>query len=304
MIAYIFVFLLAVNCYFVPAAHWGQTLAGFVQFGHFEPDVDWLLLAALATTAGSGGIGNLAITNWIRDKGMGMGSTVGAIPSAFGSKQIQLSHTGNVFPVTAENLRRWRVWWKYVAADQVWLWGLGCFLGMFLNVNLATSITPPGTDVAGIAAGAYQAQFMHDHLWQGLWILGLLNGFWILFSTHLGNTDVLVRVVTDMLWVSSSRVRRWRGGSISTIYYGLLLAFTLWGLFAVRWGTAMTLFKVLAAVAGIVLALAALQVLRVNTRLLPRELRPSWWRKGALVLCAAFYAVVCVLAGWGEYLKL
>ena len=39
---------------------------------------------------------------------------------------------------------------------------------------------------------------MAEHLWRGLWVLALLNGFWILFSTHLGNTDLLVRTVTDL----------------------------------------------------------------------------------------------------------
>ena len=208
MIAYIFTFLITVNIAFVPLDHSLQTAGGFFQFGHLAPDVNLLLLATLATTAGSGGIGNLAITNWIRDKGMGMGSTVGAISSAVGSRHVQLSHVGKVFPVTPENLRRWRLWWKYVTADQVWLWGLGCFVGMFLNVNLATAIIPAGTDLDKVGAGAFQAQYMRDHLWSGLWFLGLLNGFWILLSTHLGNTDVLVRVVTDTLWTASRRVRR------------------------------------------------------------------------------------------------
>ncbi|MEO8498088.1 MAG: Nramp family divalent metal transporter, partial [Planctomycetota bacterium] len=163
MIAYIFVFLLYVNIRYVPASHWVETFSGFFQFGRFpagffEADVvgagsKWMLVAALAATAGSGGIGNLAITNWIRDKGFGMGGKVGAIPSAFGSRQIQLSHVGKVFPVNATNLARWRTWWKYIAVDQVWLWGLGCFVGMFLNVNLATTIIPATADMTGPAAG-------------------------------------------------------------------------------------------------------------------------------------------------------
>ncbi len=41
---------------------------------------------------------------------------------------------------------------KYVHADQIWVWGLFCFLGMFLNVNLATAIIPHGTDLQGLAA--------------------------------------------------------------------------------------------------------------------------------------------------------
>lgn len=108
-----------------------------------------------------------------------MGAHTGAIPSAIGSRQVQLSHTGKVFPLSAENLRRWSLWWRYVRIDRVWLWGLGCFVGMFLNVNPATAIMPAGEDITGPAAGAFQARYMAEHLWHGFWLLALLNGFWI-----------------------------------------------------------------------------------------------------------------------------
>ena len=211
MLAYIFIFLVTVNIFFVPLAHWGRTILGFFSFGHIPQGVDIFLLGALAATAGSGGIGNMTITNWARDKGFGMGARVGAIPSAIGSQEIKLSHTGKVFPINSENLRRWRIWWKYVQADQIWLWGLGCFIGMFLNVNLATAIIPRGADISQVGAGAFQAQYMAQHLWTGFWVLALLNGFWILFSTQLGNTDLLIRTITDIVWVGSSKVRAWRG---------------------------------------------------------------------------------------------
>ena len=89
-----------------------------------------------------------------------MGSKVGAIPSAVGGVEIKLSHVGTVFPATDANLARWREWLRYVHADQIWVWGLFCFLGMFLNVNLATAIIPHGTDLQGLAAGAYQAEYL------------------------------------------------------------------------------------------------------------------------------------------------
>ena len=109
-------------------------------------------------------------------------------------------------PATPENLVRWREWMKYVHADQLWVWGLFCFLGMFLNVNLATAIIPHGTDLQGLAAGAYQAEYL-SKIWPGFWFLTLFNGFWILFKTQLGNTDILVRTITDAVWMSSSRAR-------------------------------------------------------------------------------------------------
>ncbi len=304
MIAYIFIFLIAVNVCFVPIGVWGTTLRGFVSFCAIPDNIEPLLLATFLATAGSGGIGNLAISNWIRDKGFGMGSQVGAIPSAVGAKEIRLSHVGKVFPITDENLSRWQTWWRYVVIDQVWVWALGCFLGMFLNVNLARAIIPDGTDLSKVGAGAFQADFMRTHFWSGLWILGLLNGFWILFSTQLGNTDVLVRTITDTLWVGSRRVRARRNANIGRLYYALLLFFTITGLIVVHFGSAMTLFKYLGTMAGIVTSIAGVQIYLVNTRLLPPELRPSWWRRAGLLLCSAVYGVMSAIAIWDVGMKL
>ena len=296
MIAYIFIFLIAVNVWFVPSEQWLITLRGFVSFGEWPQGVEPLLMATFFATAGSGGIGNLTISNWVRDKGFGMGAVVGAIPSAVGAKEIRLSHVGKVFAITLDNMRRWRIWWRYVVIDQVWVWALGCFCGMFLNVNLAQAIIKPGTDLSKIGAGAFQAQYMAENFWSALWILGLLNGFWILFSTQLGNTDVLIRTLTDTLWTASSRVRTWRDGSIAKVYYSLLFVFTAWGLVAVHLGSAMTLFKYLGTMAGVVMAIAGVQLYLVNTRLLPRELQPSWWRKAALLICSLAYGTMSLIA--------
>lgn len=298
MIVFIFGFLLVVNVWFVPAEHWFHTFSGFFQFGTIPADANWMLLAALAATAGSGGIGNLGISNWVRDKGMGMGGKVGAIASAFGSQEVKLSHVGKVFPLTPDNLRRWGLWWKYVAADQIWLWALGCFVGMFLNINLATAVIPTGTSLQGYGAGAFQAQYLAQHLWSGFWFLGLMNGFWILFSTHLGNTDILVRTLTDIVWVGSSRVRQSKTIRISQIYYAILFVLTVFGMLAVSQSTTMPLFTLIATFAGLLLSIAAIQVLIVNTTLLPAALQPSWWRKGALVACAVFYAMTTGMVIW------
>jgi hypothetical protein len=194
---------------------------------------------------------------------------------------------GRVFVAAGESLGRWREWLRYVHADQVWVWGLFCFVGMYLNVNLATALIPPGTDMQGLAAGAYQAEHLR-RIWAPLWFLTLFNGFWILFKTQLGNTDVLVRTVADAAWMAAPKGTR--GYGVRTIYYGVLVAFSLWAVIALRLATPFQLFKALANMAGLVLAIAGVQVFLVNRRFLPRALRPSLWREGALLLCSAFYA--------------
>jgi hypothetical protein len=289
MLGVVFTFLLFVNIAYVPSAHWWTTFTGFFKFSGLPHPIDWALIGALAATAGSGGLGNLTVTNWVRDKGFGMGSKVGAIPSAIGGHQITLSHVGKVFEINPESLKRWKDWMRYVHADQIWVWGAFCFLGMYLNVNLATYIVPHGSDMQGLGAGAYQAKYLAERIWPGFWFVTLFNGFWILFKTQLGNTDILVRTVTDAMWMSNKRLRDWKHGAIHKIYYGVLGIFSLWGALAIRLTSPLKLFTILANVAGLVLVIGGVQIFLVNRRFLPRELRPSLLREGALWLCVAFY---------------
>jgi len=288
MLGVVLVFLIAVNVAFVPFAHWARTFAGFFSFAGLPHPIDWALIGALAATAGSGGLGNLTVSNWIRDKGFGMGAAVGAIPSAVGGHAIQLSRVGAVFPTTDDNLVRWREWMRYVYADQIWVWGCLCFLGMFLNVNLATAIVPRGTDLQGLAAGAYQAEYL-ARIWPALWFLTLFNGFWILFKTQLGNTDILVRTIADAAWMAGRHTHAGRVG-IRGIYYGVLVVFSIWGVFAIQTASPFQLFKILANMAGIVLLIAGVQIFIVNRRFLPRAVRPAWWQETGLLACSAFYA--------------
>ena len=224
MVAFIFTFLFAVNILFVPASAWGRTLQGFAIPHALPANVDIVLLGLFAATAGSGGLGNLTISNWFRDKGFGMGRHMGSIGSALREGHAELATIGCVFPPTAENLRRWKSWWRYAIADQMALWAVGCFLGMFLNVNLVLHIVGPGTPVNENTLGAFQALYL-SKFWTGLWWLALINGFWILYSTHLGNTDCLVRASTDILWSASPRIRKW---SASKLYATILVMLTVW----------------------------------------------------------------------------
>ena len=292
MIVFIFAFLLVANVLFVPADVWRRTAAGFLVPRGLPGDMDILLLGVFAATAGSGGLGNLAISNWTRDKGLGMGAWAGSIGGVFSGDETALAAVGRVFPPTPDNLRRWSVWWKYCLFDQTALWALGCVMGMFLNVNLALAIVPEDAEISGYSVGAFQARYMAEKLWVGFWALCLLNGFWILFSTQLGNMDCLARVVSDIGWSGWPRLRRWPA---SRLYAGLLLLFTSWGVVSLSLGeSALGLFKVLGVVAGPVLAVAAFQILRVNTRFLPRQIRPPLWRRAALVLCGVGYSALAI----------
>ena len=150
---------------------------------------------------------------------------------------------------------------------------------------------PQGTELKGMAVGIYQAQYLADKLWSGFWILTLVNGFWIVFSTQLGNTDVLVRTVTDVLWMGNKRVREWRGGKIQAIYYTILTVYTVLAMFAIRVGNPLEQFKILANVAGFILVIGGIQIFLVNRKFLPRQLQAPWWQQAGLLGCVLFYAL-------------
>ena len=120
-------------------------------------------------------------------------------------------------------------------------------------------------------------------------------GAWLLFKAQLDILEGQVRAVTDILWTGSRRVRRWSTGDVRRVYYSVLAVFVAWGLVALGLAQPIVLLQISANVAGVVMLLASLHVLRVNTTLLPPELRPPLWRRAALVAMALFYGFFVAL---------
>ena len=106
----------------------------------------------------------------------------------------------------------------------------------------------------------------------------------------------MVRAVTDILLDRQRRVRAWRGGDVRAVYYAVLAVVVLWGIVALRLAQPIVLLKLGANVAGVVLIVASLHLLYVNTRLLPRHVRPPMWRRAALVGMALFYSFFVTLS--------
>jgi hypothetical protein len=294
IVIWIAVFLLIFNIFFVSAEAWWACFKGLFQFGVIPKGADWLLLGGFAAYSGAGGMGNLFTLSWLRDKGFGMGSIVGAIPSAVKGKQISLSQIGSIFdPAKESNMSAWRSWWKYLWIDQGLVWAGGCILGMYLCVLLAYGLIPPGTKLTGWASGAYQAEYMAK-FWRPFWFLSLFTGFWILWGTQLAVTDGYVRSVTDIIWSSTKKPHTWKGGS-KVVYYLALLIFCAWGCVAINLAAPLMLIMIGANMAGFIFVVASLHLIAVNHKLLPKPLRPPLWRTLSLIGCAVFYAFFVIM---------
>jgi hypothetical protein len=293
---------LVLALWFVPATTWGSAIAGFAGFDpargafSFLPDnVDFLLLGALVAYSGGGGVLNITLSNWARDKGYGMGSRVGHIGGLVGGQRSALADTGFMFEADAGNLARWRGWWRIVRADQWGVFFVGALLGMMLPAMLYVTFVATGTDIKGLAIAAVLADTMGSSAGAWLGIVVATLGAWILFKTQLDCVDGMTRSITDILWAGNERVRGWRGGDVRAVYYTVLAAVVVWGVIALQLAQPVMLLQIGANIGGAVFVFTALHLLYLNTRVLPAALRPPMWRRVALVGMALFYGFFVTL---------
>ena len=325
MVVWIIGYLVIVDLFLVPPRVWWTVIKGFFSFGTLPADVqsadfNWFLLYAFAAYAGSGGLGNVTISNYVRDKGWGMSSLVGAIPSIIGGQNVKLSHLGKVFRITPENLERFKEWWKYVRFEQYYIWLIGCFIGLALPAMLTIEYVPSGQEIDQWSAAAFQADGLASKGGEviestfnapGLakiggrvmWYLTLLCGFWVLFSTQLGGVDGVPRRYTDIIWTGFRSARKMEEHNAKWIYYPILIIYILWGVIAMYLAKPLFMILVSATIGGWQLVITSLHTLYVNRKFLPKEIQPPIWKQIGLVLCAGFYTILGSIAVYVKVIK-
>jgi hypothetical protein len=281
--------LFLLDLYIVPASIWLDGLKGFFTFGYIPAGVDVLLLGALVGYSAYGGFGNNAITNWYRDKGYCMAGKIGYIPALIGGKQVHVSACGRVAMPTAENISRWKGWWKLLCIDQWGVFYCGAMLGMFLPGILYVAVLPTGQSLPAWGIAASSASGLIAKLgWFG-WFLALFFGFWIMYSTAISNVDLVVRQSTDMLWFASDRIRNLTKNDIRKVYYVLLAVFVIWGVSYMNMSVPLIILAISANIANFTMALSAVLTIAVKRKFVPKEFRGSWFRDVMLICNFLFF---------------
>ncbi len=266
------------------------------------PDVDWSLLAAFAAIAGAGGLSNALFSNYARDKGWGMGAKVGAIPSAIGGRSITLSHVGMVFPITPTSLKHWKGWFRHIVRDQVAVWMLCSVVGLALPCMLSLEFlrNTPVSDqrVAAMTAQGMAARYPAHA--RPIWSFVLFVGFLTLAPCAVYSGDLLARHWTDILWATSTRVKKLAGNQVRLIYYSLLLTYAAWGTITLAVLAPLQIAIVGAVLGNVALGFSAFHTLYVNRTLLPRELRPNLVMQIGLIGCGVFFFAITAMALLGR----
>jgi hypothetical protein len=307
--------------------HWDGEAVGNLFFDE-GPDGGWpviflaqiALLGAFAGFAGGGGLGNSTYSNYVRDKGWGVGSQVGAIPSAIGGRNITLSHVGKVFALTPTNLQRWKGWWRYIISDQVLIWAPGCIMGMALPALLSIQFAefspmfgdPDRPDYAQAiitADGMRHAPGLSAGTQKLLWVSTLLIGLLVLLPSQMSIVEHFSRRWTDVIWSGIRRVREnMQPTEVRKIYYAILAIYVAWTFFGAflfqTYGRPKTMVLVVANLNNIGLGFTAFFVLRNNLVYLPKQLRPGWVARIGISFCGVFYLGFAALVFYQKQLPL
>jgi hypothetical protein len=256
-------------------------------------------LAALAAIAGVGGLSNTTISSYTRDQGWGMGHLVGAIPSVVGGRELKLSHVGKVFEITAENVRKFRGWYRHVLRDQLVVWAPACFLGVALPSMLSVQFLRRGTEANGWAASAMTADGLAAAAGPTFgpfcWFMTLFCGFLVLGPSISTLADGFLRRWVDVFWTGSARMRELDSSKIRYVYFAFLCAYVAFGIFALSISTPAQLILWTTAVYNYALGVSCWHTLAVNVTLLPRELRPGWGARLLLVLTGIYFTALATL---------
>jgi hypothetical protein len=266
-----------------------------VGAGFPVPPLDFAVLMGAIAYAGAGGGQNLCQSNWIRDKGFGMGQYVPRLVSPVTGQEEAAASTGFQFAPTKENLARWRQWWRFANVEQASTFALVSFLTIALMSMLAYSTV---FGQKGLANGIGFLQVEGEALkasvgpWFGVlfWVIGALS----LFASAMGIVDYTSRLASDAI---KTVYLRDKPVSVNRVYFVVVWAMALVGIAILLLGFDQPLILLVfsACFAAVMMFVYSILLIVLNRRSLPDALKVRSYRLGSLVWSVAFFGTLTVL---------
>jgi hypothetical protein len=250
------------------------------------------LLGALAF-AGAGGGQNLVQSNWIRDKGFGMGKYVPRIASPVTGKPEAAPSTGFIFEPTEEHLSRWRAWWRFANREQLYTFVLITFLSITFTSLLAYS-TVFGLPDLPKDIGFLQIEGEQLKETVGAWFgtLFWVIGAFALFAAALGIVDYTARLAADAIKTSYAKEAK-----ESTLYFAVVWLLVVTGCVIILAGFTqpIILLVISACVGGLMMFIYSGLLILVNRKVLPEQIRIRGGRMAVLGWSVLLFGVLSVL---------
>ena len=292
MVALIVLFVLYTAFVLIGGDGYAALGRGFVEVDKIPDGVSSIgaatLLGAIAF-AGAGGAMNLVQSNWVRDKGLGMGAHLPKVVSPFTGDEVAAPTTGYFFRRDEENMRRWNAWWKVANREQFFTFfvigGITLLVFMALTfVTVGTGVAEESFDFIRVQGEALQAS-QGDWLGTVFWLIGTV----VLFSTNLTVLDMVGRLTADVLKTGALRNNdRW---SESRLYFATVWLEIVFGSVILLSGVTqpLVLLVIASALNGLVMFVYSCLLLQLNRGVLPREIGLTGGRLVAISWAVLFY---------------
>ena len=247
---------------------------GLANFPRYVNEIGIATILGAIAFAGAGGANNLCQSNYIRDKGMGMGVHIPRIVSPITGEEEARPSTGYSFEVNEENMRRWDGWWKVANREQ---------LLTFVTIGLLTLIGLSVLVASVLGEGTYGDPGSIDFIKEAAIALGEDIGLWfeyffyiacfaVMFSTNIGIVDYVSRLTADSL--KTGYLARSEFWSESKLYFVAAWIICIGGS-AIIWSGIQPLWLLVIASSGggVVMFLYSGMLIWLNRRILPEPIK-------------------------------
>ena len=244
--------------------------------------------------AGAGGANNLVQSNYIRDKGMGMGVRIPNIVSPITGQEVAAPSIGYMVPHTAENERRWKQWWRIANSEQlITFWFVGALLLVAMSVLVFSTVGIDQDLESELTFLQAEGQALGELIAPWFTTAFYVAGFLMLFSTNVGVVDYVSRLAGDSLKVTFLKDSTY--WSESKIYITVVWILIVIGS-AIIWAgiEPVVLLVISSAGGGFVMAFYSVLLILINRRFLPEFTRLRGWRLPVMVFVALFYIAFSV----------
>ena len=263
---------------------WSALPAGLLGFGSIPAGLSIALVFGAVAFAGSGGGQNLCQSNWIRDKGFGMGQYVPRLVSPItGETTAAPTAKSFIFETTPANMARWRSWWRFANVEQVFSFVLVTVITIGFTSMLAHSTLFGEPNLPNnVSFLRIEADRMESMVGRWFGVLFLATGAFSLFGSAMGIIDYTSRLAADILKttylpkssMSESRMYFWLVWGMVGLGCSILL---------VGMSQPITLLVISASTGGVIMFLYSMLLIALNKKMLPAAIRISTFRTATLV---------------------
>jgi hypothetical protein len=278
---------------------WGGVVTeapqGLADLPTYWKEIGALAILGAVSFAGAGGANNLCQSNYVRDKGMGMGIHIPNIVSPITGEEVAAPSLGYVPPSTEENDRRFRAWWKVANTEHlITFWFIGALLLVALCVLVFSTIGVKEFPEANLDFVKAEGEGLGKLIAPWFEQFFFIAGFVMLLSTNIGIMDYVGRITGDSLKVTVLRDSEF--WSESKLYVTVVWIMAIGGSILIWTGIQPIVLLLLSATGGFFVMAAYSTLLNfLNRRHLPEYAKLKGWRSPIIVFVALFYIIPSVI---------